>query len=145
MENNALHTDPTLNGLTRIRKNTCYELSYHAVKNRVYFNILGFWKDKKSVPDFLDDWDKALVLVAPGFTLLIDMRTMITHPQQLNSLHEESQRKMRAAGVTKVAYVMPTDKIASLQVADISTRTDLSAQHFDTCEAAEQWLNQTEA
>jgi hypothetical protein len=130
------------NNLKHIARNKCYEISYSEVKDRLYFNVLGFWKNKESVPELLHDWEKALRLTRPGFTLLIDMRTMITHPQELNGLHEKFMQMVRNAGVSHVVNVMPNDRIASLQVAAIATRTDLSAQHFDTCEAAERWLNE---
>ncbi|MDX5419276.1 MAG: hypothetical protein LPK09_08660 [Hymenobacteraceae bacterium] len=130
--------------ITHIAKNKCYELAYDESKNRIYYSILGFWKSTENIPDFLNDWNKTLAAVSPGFTLLIDMRTMITHPQQLNSLHEESQRKVKAMGVSKVANVMPTDKIANLQVAAISSRTDLPIRNFETTMEAEHWLDQVD-
>lgn len=129
--------------ITHIAQNKCYQLAYDESKNRVYYSILGFWKSAENIPDFLNDWDKVLQRVSPGFTLLVDLRTMITHPQQLNSLHEESQRKVKATGVSKVANVMPTDKIANLQIAAISSRTDLPIRNFETEMEAEQWLDQT--
>ncbi|GGG10329.1 hypothetical protein [Pontibacter amylolyticus] len=145
MDSKTLHTDPSIPPQQHVVRNTCYEIGYDGIRNRLYFSILGFWKNTDIVPDFLKDWDRALQLVSPGFTLLIDMRTMITHPQQLTDLHEESQRKMRAAGLSRIANVMPLDKIASLQVADSIKKIELPSQHFETCEAAQQWLDKTMA
>ncbi|WP_299989902.1 hypothetical protein [uncultured Pontibacter sp.] len=141
MDSKTHHTDPTTRQY--VARNRCYEIAYDGIRNRIYYSILGFWKNTDSIPDFLSDWDKALQLVSEGFTLLIDMRTMITHPQQLNSLHEESRRKMKAIGVSKIANVMPVDKIANLQVSDLATRSHLPLHTFETCEAAEQWLNES--
>ncbi|SIT89331.1 hypothetical protein [Pontibacter indicus] len=143
MDSKAPHNDPSAAARQHVARNSCYEISYDSVRNRLYFNILGYWKNNDSVPEYLKDWDKALQLVSPGFTLLIDMRTMITHPQQLNTLHEQSQRKMRAAGLGSIANVMPTDRIASLQVADIIKRVDVPVQDFVTCEEAQHWLDKT--
>ncbi|MBX0333708.1 hypothetical protein K3G39_10715 [Pontibacter sp. HSC-14F20] len=143
MDNKTQYNDPSIPAQQHVVRNSCYEIGYDGIRNRVYFSILGFWKNADSVPDFLNDWDKALQLVRSGFTLLVDMRTMITHPHQLNRLHEESQRRMKAAGLSRIANVMPVDKIASLQVADIVKQIEVPSQHFETCEAAQQWLNET--
>lgn len=142
MKDNTHHIAIGKANITHIARNRCYVLAYDESENRVYYSVLGFWKSTGSIPDFLDDWNKTLAVASSGFTLLVDMRTMITHPQQLNSLHEESQHKVKAAGVSKVANVMPTDKIANLQVAAISSRTDLPIRNFETPLEAEQWLDQ---
>ncbi|PVY40494.1 SIR2 family protein [Pontibacter virosus] len=143
MDSKKPHTDPCLTTQQNVASNSCYEIGYDGIRNRIYFSILGFWKNTDSVPDFLKDWDRALQLVAPGFTLLIDMRSMITHPQQLNGIHEESQRRMQVAGLSRIANVMPIDRIASLQVTDSIKKIELPSQHFETCEAAQDWLDKT--
>lgn len=142
MHDNSNHIIPPTNGLQRVAHNACYGISYDAVKCRVYFDVIGFWKNHASVPEFLKDWDKVLQLVKKGFTMLVDMRTMITHPQQLNDLHKESMDKVLSAGVGRVAYVMPNDKIACFQVIDNGMNPELNTQQFSTCEEAEQWLGQ---
>lgn len=141
MNSKKTNTDPYTTARQQVARNSCYEIDYDGIRNRLNFSILGYWKNQDSVPDYLTDWDKALQLVSSGFTLLVDMRTMITHPQELNSLHEESQRKMKVAGLNRIAYVMPTDKIASLQVADIIKRAEVPVHHFKTFEAAQRWLD----
>ena len=125
----------------RIANNSCYDLAYDRSKNRVYFTIHGYWKNAEAVPELLADWDKALGQIHPGFTVIIDMRSMITHPQGLNKLHAEAQQKVAASGVSKVANVMPTDKIASLQVAEIINCTNLPSKNFNSLPEAEEWLD----
>lgn len=142
MDKNAPYTAPTVANRQQIAHNNCYTLSFDETKNRIYYSILGYWKNHESIPSFLTDWDKTLQLAASGFDLLVDMRTMLTHPQQLNSLHEEALQKVIAGGVSRVANVMPHDKIASLQAAEILKNVNLPTQNFETCEAGEQWLNE---
>jgi hypothetical protein len=125
----------------QVAKNVCYELSYNETKNRIYFKICGFWKNKECVSEFLNDWDRALELTQPGFTVLTDMRTMITHPQSLKSLHVEAQHKVKAAGVLHVAHIMSEDKIANLQIEAIADTTHLPSRNFDSLQEAEQWLD----
>ncbi|WP_018476378.1 hypothetical protein [Pontibacter roseus] len=127
---------------TSIAKNLCYELSYSGLKNRVCFIIHGFWKSRENVPDLLNDWDKAIRFTRPGFTVITDMRTMITHPQSLNTLHEEAQIKVKQAGVLQVANIMPTDNIAKLQIGSLADKTLIPSRNFATVEEAEQWLDQ---
>lgn len=144
MQDNFPNISSEANNLKHIARNKCYEISYSEAKNRLYFIVLGFWKNKESVPELLNDWEKALLLVTAGFTVLIDMRTMITHPQELNGLHEKFMQMVQDAHVSRVVNVMPTDKIASLQVGEIALRSNLEIQTFDTFEAAEKWLDQPE-
>ena len=142
---NPHHIDPSAASSQYVARNSCYEISYDSIRNRLYLSILGYWKNNDSIPDYLKDWDKALQLVSPGFTLLIDMRTMIAHPQHLNNLHEQSQRKMRTAGLDRIANVMPVDRIAGLQVADIIKRVEVPVQDFSTYDEAQRWLDKTMA
>lgn len=126
-----------------VAKNECYELIYSKLKNRVYLTIIGFWKNKECVPDFLKDWDKVLVHVKPDFTILTDMRTMITHPPSLKSIHTAAQLKVKAAGVLQVANIMPIDRIASLQIGTIAATTNLPTTNFTTLQEAELWLDRS--
>lgn len=143
MDSNARHIAPAAANRQHIANNTCYALSFELTKNRIYYSILGYWKNQEGIPDFLADWDKILQLVDSGFDLLVDMRTMLTHPQELNSLHEEAFQKVRIGRVSRIANVMPLDRIASLQVTEIIKKVNLPSQNFETCEAAEQWLDET--
>jgi transposase-like protein len=142
---NTTDTTAFENSDIQIAKNECYELFYSKVRNRIYLRIFGFWKNKECVPDFLKDWDKALLHVNPSFTVLVDMRTMITHPQSMKSLHAEAQLKVKAAGVLQVANVMPFDKIASLQIGTIAEISKLPTTNFNTIQEAELWLDASAA
>lgn len=139
MEHISQHTNPK-EYKVQVAKNSCYDLCYDGLINRIYFTIHGFWKNRDGVSEFLTDWEKALSLAKPGFTILTDMRTMITHPQELTSLHCEAQSMVLEAGVRNIAHVMPLDKIAYLQVQSIYERIDLPSKNFHTKEEADQWL-----
>lgn len=125
----------------QIASNSCYSMLYDGYKNRVYFTIQGYWKNKACIPDFISDWNKTLSMVKPGFSILTDMQTMITHPQELSSMHEQAHNLVVEAGVEKVAHVMPADKIAYLQVISIHDKTNLPAKTFTSIEEADQWLD----
>ena len=124
-----------------ISKTNCYELLYHAEANRVYFCIKGFWKNKTVVPDLLKDVQKALAHTQQGFTLLADFSAMVTHPQQLNALHVQLQKRFAEAGLSYGAYVEPLDKIANFQIEQTMQESGVELKRFGTAEEAEVWLN----
>jgi hypothetical protein len=126
---------------TEIVSNSCYEILFDSSKNRIFLCIKGFWKNRDAVSDFLENIKKALSLTNPGFTILTDLQLMITHPQELNSLHEEAHNLIMEAGVRLVAHVVPADKIANLQTNSIAQTTGLPVHNFSTTHEAEEWLD----
>lgn len=140
MYSTSIHNSPEYSS-EHVARNSCYELVVDKSKNRIYFNILGFWKNKSAVPTLIEDWKKTLALMKSGFTILTDMRTMITHPQDLNELHVTVQKLIMDAGVKQVANVLPADKIANLQAIAIAATSTCPSQNFSSCEEAETWLN----
>jgi len=138
----SLHSNTPESSHEMIAQNTCYNLVIDKAKNRIYFTINGYWKSKTAVPDLLTDWKKAVAQTQPDFTILTDMRTMITHPQEMNELHLAAQQIAMESGVKQVANVLPTDKIANLQAVSITTNTKLPSRNFNAIEEAESWLNQ---
>ena len=138
----SLHSNTPESSHEQIAQNTCYNLVIDKAKNRIYFTINGYWKSKTAVPNLLSDWKKAVALTQPNFTILTDMRTMITHPQELNELHLAAQQIAAESGVKQVANVLPTDKIANLQATSYTANTKLPYHNFNTIEEAESWLNQ---
>ncbi|AKD02831.1 hypothetical protein POKO110462_00955 [Pontibacter korlensis] len=127
---------------TLVAQNQCYKILYAPHQNRLYLSIHGFWKNKNAVPEYLPDLKRALLLVKPDFTLLLDTRTMITHPQAVMSLHVEAQTLLREAGMKKAACVDPADRIATLQLEDTFSQSRFSSRHFTSYAEAEAWLNE---
>ncbi|GAB3194968.1 hypothetical protein GCM10027293_04390 [Pontibacter aydingkolensis] len=131
----------TLKPITVVAKTDCYELLFNAETNRIYFTILGFWKNGDVVPDLLSDLNKALAITQKGFTLLADLSAMVTHPQQLNSLHIQLQKNISDAGLSCGAYVEPTDKIANFQIEQTIKTSQINLKRFGSLHEAEEWLN----
>lgn len=126
----------------QVAQNSYYDLKIDKAKNRIYFTIHGFWKNKEAVPSLIEDWEKCVNLTKSGFTILTDMTSMITHPQDLNELHMAAQKLVMDAGVKQVANVLPSDKIASLQANSFTDHSTLPFRNFKTCQEAEAYLNQ---
>ncbi|WP_439880861.1 hypothetical protein ACSX1A_17110 [Pontibacter sp. MBLB2868] len=127
--------------IVHVASTNCYELIYDSAKNRIYFTLTGYWKSKNSVPAYLSDWQKALALTRSGFSVLSDLRTMITHPPSINNLHIEVQKLIGEGGVVRVARLDPIDLIAKLQVEQIYGQSSLPLLTFATPDDAEEWLN----
>lgn len=126
---------------TLVAQTKCYELLYNLSKNRIYLTINGFWKSRGIVSSFIPDLKKALQLTQPGFTLLADLRSMITHPQSVMALHIEGMTLIRQAGIRKGANIAPADHIATLQVEDTITQSHLPLRRFTSYSEAETWLD----
>lgn len=137
-----VHSDTPESSSEKVAQNACYDLVVDKARNRVYFTIHGYWKNKSVVQDLLNDWKTAVSLTQPNFTVLTDMRTMITHPQELNELHLAAQQIIIDSGVSQVANVMPTDKIAHLQLNSFTAKSTMPFHNFTTIAEAEAWLNQ---
>ncbi|NDK54841.1 hypothetical protein [Pontibacter fetidus] len=131
-----------VNNCEQIAQNSYYDLKIDKAKNRIYFTIHGFWKNKEAVSSFISDWEKCVSLSTSGFTILTDMTSMITHPQELNELHMAAQKMVIDAGVKQVANVLPSDKIANLQANSFTNNSSLPFRNFANCQEAEAWLNQ---
>ncbi len=126
---------------TPIAETSHYRLAFNPEKNRIYFWVMGYWKKADDVPFYIRDWEKAIRLSKPGFTLLGDMSEMITHPQDIRALHELVMGKLQKAGVSKVGEIASKDKIAMLQTAAMAQAMQLRLKSFQTQEEAESWLN----
>ncbi|MBC5994156.1 hypothetical protein [Pontibacter cellulosilyticus] len=123
-----------------VAKTDCYELLYREDFNRIYFKIIGFWKNAGVVPDITKDLDKALELTAAGFSLLADMSGMVTHPQELNELHTQLQKRLLTAGLAYGAYIESTDKIANFQLEQTIQTSQINLKPFKSHLEAEEWL-----
>ncbi|TPE45570.1 hypothetical protein [Pontibacter mangrovi] len=124
-----------------VSKNQHYELRFDSGKNRLYIGIYGFWKNRNDVPGYLSDLKKALILVNPGFTLLLDMRTLITHPPAVADMQAEAHKLLKEASLGKAACVFPIDHIATLQVEDMLGHGHFRCERFASVSEAEAWLN----
>ena len=134
-----LHTAPDQSKIV-VARNDCYEFIYDNSRNRIYHVVKGFWKNREAVPDFLDDLQKTILMAKPGFSLLIDLRTMLTHPRPLSSLHLEAHNLIQGGGLAKAAFVVPTDRIATLQVEEINRKSQMPSESFSSLDEAEIWL-----
>ena len=125
----------------KINDTKFYRISVSPEKNRAYLKILGFWRSTEVVPDYLNDWNKAMSMLKKGFTLLTDASEMKTHPQDVRKLHEQAQAIILKAGVSKVAEVLKDD-VAEMQLDAVAKTTQFPKKNFKTAVDGEKWLDE---
>lgn len=123
-----------------IADNKAYSLAVSASKNRAYLKLIGFWRNAGAVPEYLNDWKKALEDLKPGFSILTDASEMNTHPQDVKMLHAEAQKMVMVAGLAKVAEIIKND-ITEYQLDSLAQSTNFPKRNFKTAEEAEAWLD----
>jgi hypothetical protein len=127
-----------------ISTNPHYDLSVSSTQNRAFLTIKGFWRNPEQVPEYIEDWKKAIGELKPGFTLVTDARQMVIHPASVRPLHEQAQKLIINAGVARVAEIQK-DKIAEMQLNGVSKDTQMPKKNFNDIAEAEKWLDEASA
>jgi hypothetical protein len=126
---------------TTIADNALYSIVYSGDKNRFYLTLRGFWRSPESTPNYLKDWEHAIKLAQPGFTILADVREAKTFPQDVIPLHEEAQRKLIQAGLKQTAEVVAENIFMEIQTAMFSKKTQMPSNKCKSIEEAESFLD----
>jgi len=127
--------------ITKIAATPFYSITADTDKNRIFFSIIGSWKSPSDAPNYLEDWKKALKLVRRGFTVLTDLTQAKVALPEIRKLHEDAQKIVMSAGLSKVAEIFPDDAVLKMQQDRISQATSMTKQVFSDRKAAELWLN----
>lgn len=127
--------------ITEIAATPFYSITADTDKNRIYFSIVGSWKSPSDVPNYMDDWKKAVKQVRRGFTVLTDMTQAKVALPEIRKLHEDAQKMVMSAGLSKVAEVYPDDAVLKMQIDRISQASSMTKQAFSDRKAAELWLD----
>lgn len=128
--------------MKEIANTSRYSLYFLPEKNRFYLTILGHWKTPDEVPRYLGDWQRALTLCKPGFTILADIRKMYNHPPEVvQQVHLKAQKILIEAGLLRTVDVVPKNMLAEAQVDAIAKISKMPKDKFFTVEQAEIWLD----
>lgn len=125
-----------------IAKNDYYEFYVDQTKNRFYTKLKGFWQKASDVPNYLNDQKKALELLSPGFTLLVDNKDVKPASQECMELHIKALGISNEAGLGKTALIeaQAIVKIAGGRVMRAGGVEETSRQ-FNDIKEAEDWLD----
>lgn len=122
-----------------IAKNEQYEFLVDIVNNRAFLTIKEFWRNEADIPGYLEDWDQALDMLKPGFTLLTDATNMSIHPGEVRDIHQRAQEKIISAGVQKVAE-LHYETVAVMQLNGLASESGLPRKNFTDRKEARVWL-----
>lgn len=118
-----------------------YELAVDESKNRLYITSKGFWNKAEIVEDYHQAQTAALKHVKPNFTVVADMREFKILPQDLVPQQEATHKDLAAAGMYRVACIMPASAVANFQIRDVAKGTEMPEQRFAVLTEGEQWLD----
>lgn len=121
-----------------VASNNFYSIKVDKNKNIIYFSIIGSWGKRSDVENYLEDWNKAIKLVKPGFKILSDLTKM--GPTLLTDLHLEAQKMLIEKGLDKVAEVYDGQVFAKMQIDKVSETSGMKKAVFDDMKKAEEWL-----
>lgn len=123
-------------------KNEYYETFVDTEKNRLYSIYRGFWKSKSDFPDYIENTNRAMSFLRPGFTSLVDLREMKIPPPEIAELMVEAQKISAEAGFSRGARIVDA-AIAKTATGRVSRESDAEEKirTFDNWEEAEAWLD----
>lgn len=125
-----------------IANNEYYSIQVDKDKNRMYLTLIGYWKSRSVVPNYVADLQKATQELSRGYTILTDVTQMKTPPQEIAALHTEAQKVVMAAGLKKTAELVGQDVIAKMAIDQFSKQSGMQKGTFANKEEAEAWLDE---
>ncbi|BDD09042.1 hypothetical protein FUAX_14740 [Fulvitalea axinellae] len=125
--------------MQQIANTPFYEITYLPRKNRIYFKVRGLWPSKRSIPNYIMDWRKALTVTQKRFSVLSDLSDMEAHPNDIKEFHEKVEELLNRAGVLKTAEVLADNKLHPFETPMKETTK------FETLQAADRWLDYSTA
>jgi hypothetical protein len=109
-------------------------------KNRAYITIIGFWRSPEEAGPYVQDLDRALVQLKPGFTLLTDLTQMKAYPASVQPLHLEAQQLLLTRGLSQTAEVCASSMV-EYQTNALSKKSSMPLRQFTDPGAAEAFLD----
>jgi hypothetical protein len=121
-----------------------YNLEYDAEKNRIYVTLFGFWESPEQLASAEAAWGKMLAATEPGFTVLVDVRKMVTPTPEVLEHFKKTQERVKRAGISRRAEVMSESVIAKMATQKVSERSgiDVLSKQFTDPAEAEAWLDE---
>lgn len=126
-----------------IADNQYYTIAVDQAKNRVYLKIMGFWRNRDVVANYLEDIRIATHdETGPDYTILTDGRGMKTPPQGVAELHIEAQKICVDGGLRKTAELLEDNAAARMALKRYSKTSGMVQRSFIDQAEAEAWLDE---
>lgn len=123
-----------------IAKNQYYELLVDTEKNRMYYNLFGFWRSVDVVPDNYKDMKTAMSKLKPGFDVIGDLRFAKPPPEPVAELHISTQKLAMDMGLSRTAEIY-SEEAVKFMAERYSRESRMDTQVFSTVSEAEAWLD----
>ena len=127
-----------------IAKNEYYEVYVDEDINRAYWVMRGDWKKLSDVPDHERHNEEVLILLKPGFTVLLDLREMGIPSLEVLEYVTALTQKAENAGLGRQAHILDRKSIEAIRTSrDVikEAGVDRKMMQFATFEEAIEWLN----
>lgn len=124
-----------------INETLFYKISVNTDKNRVYLILRNFWKNADSVKNYLIDWQAAIKIIHPNFTVITDCRDMKTFPADVVKIHQQAQELLIKSGLLKVVDLLGDSAFTEFQTDKIVSQTGMNRVVFKDMEQAEIYLD----
>ena len=125
----------------QIVSNEYFRIEVDNSKNRIYASFFGFWSKMEIMDEYLSYLTKALAAIKKGFTLLADLRTFKTLPNDLVAKQKLAMEDLAKAGMSKVAVILPQSVISEVQLKSSMNETAMPEKQFSTVKKGEEWLD----
>lgn len=84
---------------------TEYQITVEPARNRTFYKHYAELTQANKLPDYQDNWQQALAVMQPGFTILSDMTDLPTVSEHLAELIGQAQQRVIDHGVRLAAAV----------------------------------------
>ncbi len=125
----------------QIVSNEYFRIEVDNSKNRIYASFFGFWSKMEIMDEYLSYLTKALAAIKKDFTLLADLRTFKTLPNDLVAKQKLAMEDLAKAGMSKVAVILPQSVISEVQLKSSMNETAMPEKQFSKVEKGEEWLD----
>ena len=118
-----------------------YQITVQCEENRLFYQNFGPMQQAISLPNYLEDWNRALSEVRPGFSILSDMQVVNQSNQALLTIFRAVEQLIVGRGVSVVAEVhvpgLPTRRCCD----EVTTAQAMPVRQFLTMWEAVQFLD----
>jgi hypothetical protein len=121
-----------------------YRLAVDKRKKRVYNTVFGTWGERPDASRFVRDWEEVFNQITAGYTVLTDASEFRLLSAEWAATTIKTRQRLIAAGITKIAEILPENMILKMQFDTISERTDVQTKIFSNHREAEAWLDHAE-
>ncbi|KNY25238.1 hypothetical protein [Pseudobacteroides cellulosolvens] len=127
--------------LTKIAKNSSYEISVNVSSNILIITFLGLWDKTSQLEYYLEDIMIAIDKLTPGFNAIVDLTLYKGSTSEFIHLHVEAQTLALTAGLNKTAVILRDNPMLKVTIEFIFKQSGAQATYFNSFQTAEHWLS----